>query len=80
MMNHKEEDKEIRYTPWITFCWAIGLLTTLVFAILWVSVNAQSQSAATRSEVAGHVDSSKTEMEWVKSSLTRIEGKLDKIQ
>ncbi len=64
---HKEhEEKEIEYTPWVTFVWAISILSTILVTSIGISMSAKADAGK-----------ASTDMEWVKSTLVRMEGKLD---
>lgn len=72
-----KEDKEIKYTPWATFIWAISILTGLFFVLVGVSMSAKSDSSTALQKIESEKEQQESNMIWIRESLTRIEKKID---
>lgn len=70
-------EKTIEYTPWITFIWAIGILSTLFFIFITMCLSAKAESSEAIQLTASQKELQTVQLDFIKEQLTRIEKKID---
>lgn len=66
-------EEQIKYVRWTVFVWVIGIITTILFASVGVSMSAKADVSASQ----GDIKSLQSDISWIKNSLERIERKID---
>ena len=62
-----------RKVDWRVFVWAISIISTILFISFGVSMSAKTDVG----DVRGEVREIKTNISWIKDTLSRIEDKIE---
>ena len=67
-MDEKYKKEEEKYVRWIVFIWIIGIITTILFSSIGISMKAKSEV----SELRGELKVYSTDILWIKNTLIEI--------